>query len=296
MNVVKILMTAALAFTFVPVNSQESNTDRFIKILKKSAYDEKQLQHFPDFTYQSADNPYLTDLRKNYNLDSIAGQASDINRVLNLLEWMHQAVPHEDEVNHQILNAQYIIRTYKEKAIAQGCYPLAIAMNEILLSMGFHSRIVICFPSDLNMPNGGHVINTVYIPSFKKWIWIDPQYNAYLKNKKGDFLSIEEVREYIIRKKPIVLNKDADYHGDPIDLTYYMDEFMVEHLYRFVSPVHSEYNSETRDSGKILNYVELIPSNAKEIPSKGSFESHENGDIKVETYHTNNPKAFWKLP
>jgi hypothetical protein len=267
----------------------------YIKILQEGKYNMLQKRDFPKFTYQSSQNKNLTELRKQYNLDSISGNGSDINKAINLLQWMHKTVPHEDEYNHKLLTAKNIIETYKNKGLAQGCYPLAIAMNEIFLAMGFQSRIVICFPTDFEHPNGGHVINTVYIQSLDKWVWMDPQFNAYLKDENGNYLSIAEAREKIINHQVIFLNSDADYHGETIDVNYYLYEFMVEHLYRFISPVHSKYNSETREKGKTFQYIELIPSNSKK-PTSGLFENHSANGTQVITIHTNNPLVFWEKP
>jgi len=267
----------------------------YVKILKEGKYNMLQRQKFSKFIYQSSEDENLTELRKEYNLDSIAGKGSDINKAINLLQWMHKTVPHEDEYNHKLLTAKNIIETYKEKGLAQGCYPLAIAMNEIFLAMGFKSRIVICFAADFDHPNGGHVINTVFIPSLHKWVWMDPQFNAYLKDENGDYLSIAEVREKIINHHTIFLNSNADYHGETIDVNYYLYEFMVEHLYRFISPVNNGFSSETRESGKTITYIELLPSKSKK-PTSGTFESHAANGIQVITIHTNNPLIFWEKP
>lgn len=275
-------------------HSQKTDT-RYIDLLKKSTYQKKMISDLPDFTYQSENNTDLTELRKKYRLDKVAGSGSDINRITNLLQWMHDTVPHEDEYNLEILTAPNIIETYKNKGLAQGCYPLAIAMNDIFLSMGFMSRIVICFPEDFKHPNGGHVINSVYVPSLKKWVWMDPQYNAYLKDEHGNLLGISEVRERLIKQKPLFLNKTADYHHQATNRNYYLESFMAGHLYRFISPANNAFNAETREKGKIMTYIELIPSNGK-IPASGTFESHKANDIQVITYHTDNPDLFWKIP
>lgn len=289
------LIALSLLLPFL-LHAQEASQPDHLQILKRDkGYNLKQVQKFPEFTYEdkSADN--LQALRTTYNLDSVAGNGTDLNKAMNLLAWMHNTVPHEDEYNHPVLNAKNIIETYKEKKIAQGCYPLAITMNELFLAMGYKSRVVICYSSDFEHPNGGHVINIVYIPSLKKWIWMDPQFNAYLKDKEGNFLDIAEVRERVISGKPIFLNGDANYHGDPVDINYYLSEFMLEHLYRFISPLHSKYDSETRADGKQMSYVELLPVKSK-TPTTGIFESHSTGGIKVTSYHTNNPAVFWKIP
>ncbi|WP_186774329.1 transglutaminase domain-containing protein [Chitinophaga pinensis] len=278
--------------------AQKPGKEKLLQIsqLKKTApYDTTQQQTFPVFTYQSPEDPALKTLRDTYQLDSIAGQGSETERAIRLLEWFHNQVPHEDVRSLPVLTARYIIDTYREKKVGQGCYPLSIAMNEIFLSMGFKSRSVICFSSKYPEPDGGHVINAVYISSLHKWIYMDPQDNAYVKDEKGNFLSVEEVRERLVNGKPMYLNASANYHQVPTKKEQYLYEFMGEHMYRLICPVNSEYDSQTRSAGKLLQYVELLPPGSKD-PAVDMFETSVRGNTKVITYHTNNNRVFWQLP
>jgi len=290
---------AVIACLIVPMLTAAQKAPKPAELLETlnrgSKYDDAQPVSFPPFTYQDRDDANLTALRKKYNLDSVAGQGTDIVRATNLLQWMHRAVPHEDEYNHHLLTADNVIDTYRQKGTAQGCYPLAIAMNDIFLSMGFRSRTVICFSSDYAHPRGGHVITVVYIPSLRKWVWMDPQFNAFLKDGAGNLLDVAEVRQRIIRKERMYLNPLADYHGKPVTAKYYLYRFMLEHMYRFICPLNSAYNSQTRDSGKSLTYVELLPTDSQP-PTTGQFESHSKNGVQVTTYHTNNARAFWQIP
>lgn len=276
--------------------SQDKQPAGNVAMLQKSApYDAREQRNFPAFTYQDARDPELAALRQRYNLDSVAGTGSDTTRVIRLLAWFHNQVPHQDTLNIPVLNAVSIIQTYREKKVGQGCYPLSIGMNEVLLSMGFYSRSVICFSGLYPSPHGGHVINTVYIPSLEKWIYIDPQENAYLKDEAGYFLSIAEVRARLISGQPIILNATANYHGIPTKKEEYLYQFMAEHIYRLISPLRSEYNSQTREAGKTLYYVELLPAGSVD-PHPDMFETGVHGTQGVITYHTNNDKLFWELP
>lgn len=286
------VLYAALAFADIKATD---STD-FLAVLKKTApYNDTQRQTYPAFTYQLPTDPQLIALRKTYNLDSVAGKGSEIQRAIRLLDWFHRQVPHEDVAPIPTLTAQTIITFYRDKKIGQGCYPLAIAMNEIYLAMGFKSRSVICFSNIYPIAQGGHVINSLYIDSLKKWIYMDPQENAYIKDENGNFLSIAEVRERLKNSQPLVLNATASYHGIPTKKEEYLYHFMAQHIYRMICPLNSEYNSQTRSDGKLLQYVELLPAGSID-PLVDGYETSARKTYQVITYHTNNDVLFWQKP
>lgn len=161
--------------------------------------------------------------------------------------------------------------------------------------MGFKSRVVICYSNLYPSPEGGHVINAVFIPSLDKWVYMDPQDNAYVKDEKGNFLSVAEVRERLIDGRPLVLNATANYHGTPSQKQYYLYEFMGEHMYRMICPVNSTYNSETRTAGKTLQYTQLLPYGSQEPIDQGQ-ETKQYKDHLVIGFHTANDELFWQKP
>ena len=289
-----VLLCLWTSFSFALGKAKDS-TDFIANLKKTGHYNNTERQTYPAFTYQSASDPQLTSLRKTYNLDSVAGKGSEVQRAIRLLDWFHRQVPHEDVASIPQLTAQNIITFYKEKKVGQGCYPLSIAMNEIFLSMGFKSRSVICFSNLYPEAHGGHVIDALYIDSLKKWIYMDPQENAYIRDEKGNFLSIAEVRERLKDDRPLVLNSTANYHGVPTKKEEYLYRFMAEHIYRMICPLNSEYNSQTRSQGKLIQYVELLPAGSID-PSIDGFETGVNKTYQVITYHTNNSSLFWQQP
>jgi hypothetical protein len=285
-----------LTFTSFSLQAQQSQDTVHLANLRKSGlYDAKQGKNFPDFTYQFSSEPNLVKLRRKYNLDSVAGKGTDVQKAIRLLEWFHNQVPHEDTLNIRPLNAENIITHYRTTGRGQGCYPLAIGMNEVLLSMGFQSRVVICFSNKYPRPDGGHVINAVYIPSLTKWIYMDPQDNAYIKDELNNFLSIEEVRQRLIDNKPLIINETANYHQVPTNAAEYLYQFMAEHLYRVICPLNSQYNGQTQEKGKTIYYVELLPTGSVD-PAIDMFETGFYSNSKVITVHTNNNVLFWERP
>ena len=271
----------------------------FLFILKRAGkYNVADNRQLPAFTYQSSDNPHLATLRNSFNLDSIAGEGSDVFKIINLLHWIHWLIPHDgNHENPVVRNAMSLIAECKRDNRGLNCRGLATVLNECYLALGFKSRIVTCRPKDsLNTDRDCHVINMVYSGSLKKWLWIDPTNDAYVMDEKGELLSIEEVRERIIADKPLLLNPDANWNRKAVTKEYYLYYYMAKNLYMLDCPASSEYNMETREQGRRLSYIKLLPLEYfAQSPDKAESRD-DSADITVTTYKTNNVTLFWMAP
>ena len=268
----------------------------YLDILKgASKYNFNDNREIPKFSYQDQSNPNLVALRKGFNLDSIAGYGNDVSKILNLLHWIHNLIPHDgNHENPTIKNAISMIAQCKKEDRGLNCRGLSTVLNECYLSMGFKSRFITCMPKD-SIFDDCHVINSVYLPNDKKWIWIDPTNNAYVMNENGELLSIEEVRERIINDKPIILNPDANWNNKSSTTKQdYLYNYMAKNLYRLQCPLVSEYDTETWKEGKKITFVELLPLDAfQQKPDKSESTNTKTGTTF--TYlKTNNPNNFWQ--
>lgn len=285
---------------FIDINNQLRSIGDFLYILKKAdKYNLADNRPLPNFTYQSSDNPNLVALRKAFDLDSIAGKGTDVLKILNLLHWIHNLVPHDgNHENPVVKNAMSMIAECKRDNRGLNCRGLATVLNECYLSLGIKSRIVTCLPKDsLKIDNDCHVINLVYSDNLKKWLWIDPTFNAYVMNENGELLSIEEVRERIINDKPVILNPDANWNNqNPQSREYYLFTYMAKNLYILECPVNSEYNMETRESGRVYNYIQLLPIDYYQQSPDKTEKKDEKTNTTWTTFKTNNSKLFWQTP
>jgi hypothetical protein len=93
------------------------------------------------FSYADSSDDDLTKLRDMYNLESIAGQGAEADRIINLTRWVYQLTGHanEPEIPKQ-LNAFNLIRLAKDEHMQINCYMKTVILNEVLLAMGFPSR------------------------------------------------------------------------------------------------------------------------------------------------------------
>jgi len=212
----KLLTISLLLFYSIPLFGQPKEGVNYLAILKNaSKYSTGDNGQFPKFTYESSHAPALVALRKDFNLDSIAGFGNEISRLLNLLHWVHNTVSHDGQHESGIknTNANEIVTAARTKHIGVSCGELATTLNDCYLAMGWKSRKIYCFPKDsLKDDHDSHVINVVYLSSKNKWIWVDPTNDAYVMDEKGELLSIKEVRERLILDKPLIVNPDANWN------------------------------------------------------------------------------------
>jgi hypothetical protein len=283
---------------FIDLENRLKRTGDFLSILKGAhRYNFTDNRPLPKFTYQPKDNSNLIELREGLNLDSIAGQGNEVLKILNLMYWVHKLVPHDGmNGNPEVKNALSMLEVCKKEGRGLNCRGMALVLNECYLAMGIKSRIVTCLPKDsLKIDQDCHVINSVYSETLKKWLWIDPTFNAYVMNDKGELLGIEEVRERLISGKPLILNPDANWNNQNTQTKEeYLENYMAKNLYILESPASSEYNMETSTNGKTFQYIRLLPLEYYEQSPAMVEEKYKETNTTWFIYKTNNPAVFWE--
>lgn len=301
---IKFLIHPDSVYNFIIVHGKDSAYTHvkyqpsYLDILKGAKeYNYNDLSAFPAFTYQDSSDLNLRELRKAFNLDSIAGTGDEFSRLLNVMHWIHELVPHDgNNGNPTVKNAFSMISACKAGDRGLNCRGLAIVLNECYLALGYKSRYVTCMPKD-TIFNDCHVFNTVYSESLGKWIWLDPTHDSYVMDENGTPLSIEEVRLRLIEDKPVFLNPKANWNNKEATTTeYHLYEYMAKNLYRLECPLRSEYDYETNTKGKEKNFVELLPLDAHQQSPKKIEYSDKKRKIKNTVYKTNNPDLFWAKP
>jgi hypothetical protein len=214
------------------------------------------------------------------------------------MHWVHNIIRHDGSAptNPTLRNSIDIIKVCKTENRGVNCRMMATVLNECYLSMGIKSRFVTCMPKETIFEDC-HVINMVYSNDLKKWIWIDPTFDAYVMNEKGELLGLVEVRERLISGKTLILNPDANWNRKSTQTKeYYLEYYMAKNLYRLRTPLFSEYDTETISNGKEITYVELLPLDGIEQNPQKKEEINKNTGLKSTYYITNNPNIFWAEP
>lgn len=270
---------------FIDLLDRIKQFDKLVILQNAPGYQEEKRDSLPQFVYQSPEDNNLQQVRSFFNLDSVAGNRDELTQIVNILKFAHDAIKHNGS-NYALCEFDAIDIYNYNKSTNKGvnCRHLAIALNEMYLAMGIPSRYVTCLPKDENDPDC-HVINSVYSSQLQKWLWIDPTFNAYVKDENGNFLSIAEVRERLISGKPLVLNEDANWNNEtPQTKEYYLETYMVKNLYWFECVAYSRFNPESRYRKVDNQYIALKPVGV--------------GDNAVGStvITTHDPEYYWQAP
>ncbi|WP_421920098.1 transglutaminase domain-containing protein [Marinifilum sp.] len=271
--------------------------DSYLKILKKAdKYDNEQMREIPKFTYLDSSNIHLKQIRKEFNLDSIAGGGNEVSKLLNIMYWVHDIVRHDGGSNNPTLkNAIDLVKVCKAENRGINCRMMAVILNECYLSLGYKSRMVTCMPRPLEFQDC-HVINTVYSKQLNKWIWLDPTFAAYVMDETGELLGLQEVRERLINDQPLILNPEANWNRQNSQTKEgYLYQYMAKNLYRLEVPIHSTYNYETKKKGKTVEYIQLLPLDGINQEPLVEINKNKKSKMTYKTYITNNPDEFWEI-
>ncbi len=268
----------------------------YLATLKRAkAYDPNQKRELPKFTYLDSSDVHLKRIRKDFKLDSVAGGGNEISRLLNIMHWVHNIVRHDgSSKNPTLKNAIDLVNVCRTENRGVNCRMMATILNECCLSMGYKSRMVTCMPKPLKFQDC-HVINSVFSKQLNKWIWLDPTFDAYVMNEKGELLGLQEVRNRLINDDPLILNPEANWNRKSSQIKeYYLYQYMAKNLYRLETPVHSTYNYETTEKDKTVEYIQLLPLDG--INQKPAVKVSHNKKLNMtyKIYITNNPFSFWE--
>lgn len=147
-----------------------------------------------EFTYDFTHQEY-PELREKYEIERIAGEGTEFERALSLMDEFAPRLTHESYYdNHVEMNALALLE-YSLDNRSQGinCRCKAQILNEMSLSLGLYARKVWIMPNS-KYDTDCHVVNEVWDTSLKKWVMLDITNNEYWVDEAGTPLSVLEIR------------------------------------------------------------------------------------------------------
>ncbi|MGB2982807.1 MAG: transglutaminase domain-containing protein, partial [Candidatus Bipolaricaulia bacterium] len=244
--------------------------------------------------YAPPANPILSEFRETHALDAVAGEGSEMERLVRVMQWAHGLTTHAPNPSRpDRMTGLYLTRLALDEGKRFNCWMFATVLNDAYLSLGFASRIVHLWPHREN-PNESHVVTNVYSRELEKWVLMDADMCAYVTDEQGIPLGPDEIRERLIRRAPLYVSDTiqmayASWLGKPLLKRLYL-WYLSKNLFRFDCPERSEPDYETRPSGR--EYVHLIPDgyhdewlSAPPVTARGNT-----------IHYIRDPAVFWRAP
>ncbi len=234
-----------------------------LEILKDSPAYESQPDVTVSFSYAPATDSLLALSRKQFNLDSIAGTGTDVERIKNLLYWVHDLVPHDGgstwpNCNY---NLRELAQVCRDGNRGVNCRMMAIMLTEALLAQGIPARYITCQSKQWDTDPDCHVICVAWSRELGKWVWVDPTFAAWVTDENGLMLHPGEVRYRLQHDLPLVLNDDANWnHKQAATKEDYLERYMAKNLYLLSANSQQQAEPEGRSTHKQGHEVTLVPA------------------------------------
>lgn len=252
--------------------------DKYRSILiDKAEYLYEDCSKLKSFTYQSSKSKELTALSRKYRLDRLlAPPSNEFKSMVRALYWVHEnLIRAGDAVIPDVFNADSILSLTQSGSISSNCWMHAVVLNEVLLSLGFKSRMVRCKSGDIFDPEC-HCVVIAYSKQYGKWIMLDPANRSYFVNRQAIPLSLSELRHYCICDLPFYLPKSSAENFAAMK-NYWLKNLVVFQCYK-----HSCFGSENLNN----TVYNLVPVNCDK----------PNRYKTLECINLSNPDFFWSVP
>ena len=207
----------------------------------KVRYDErvKLLREAGQYKADTADIEitYVSDIRRAeeimdyFCLDTLYdASASTWEKTLAIGKFVAANIPHDNQKEYpEYVNAIGLWEYTENVAPAFNCRLHSILTYELLTAAGIKARYITCLPYDRN-DNDCHVVNEVWLPEKGKWVMIDTDMKRYVADRKGNLLSLAEIREHFINDKKVVVYHDFE---NPSSKISYYHAYMAKNTYWF---------------------------------------------------------------
>ena len=207
--------------------------------------------------------------------------ASTWEKTLAIGKFVATNIPHDNQKEYpEYVNAIGLWEYTKTVAPAFNCRLHSILNYELLTAAGIKARYITCLPYDRN-DNDCHVVNEVWLPETGKWVMIDTDMKRYVTDRKGNLLSLAEIREHFINDKKVVVYHNFD---DPSSKISYYHAYMAKNTYWFCCWGDLGFYQEDRktfpESKLRSRYYALVPE---------GFETFSGKEIT-----THDPEQFWR--
>lgn len=131
------------------------------------------------------------------------------------MHWVSEHISYKGDFDGEITHNSLKLLNYaydKGSLCGINCVAFATILSECLLAVGLKARRVFLMPCS---PYDGdfHAVTHVYIREMSKWAMLDPTFDLYFLNEKGEILSLLDLRNCLANQTSVYTNKEAKYNN-----------------------------------------------------------------------------------
>lgn len=223
-----------------------------------------------EITYDFSDDDYAV-LKEKYNLEKIAGDGSEFEKAMNIMNEFSQRLTHKSDYDNHIEMKALSLLEYSldKKSCGINCRAKSQILNEMCLSLGIYSRKVWIMPNS-RYDSDCHVVNEVWDSSLNKWVMLDITNNEYWIDENSEPLSVLEIRTKGANQEfctPVVVGEKTK------DIQKLREKHIGDFLYIMKNMAYMEYNDNyTAGESKIiyLLFPEKLSTDYEYIISENS--------------------------
>jgi hypothetical protein len=222
---------------------------------------------------------------------SVANQNSDITKIAALLEWTHNQWKHSG--NNSPKRADAISILGEAKAGGQfPCFAFSIVLAGKLNAAGYTARVLYLKGGDVetNKQVPGHVVTEVYIPSLRKWAFLDGQFNTMPMLNGTPLNAVELQKAFSENFDGLGFYNQVNYNGTKWTKKEYA-QFVYPYLFFFDYYFDSRSGTGTANKISGKSSLMLVPAGVKPPVKFGAFDGLINYCI-----YTNDAGKFYAAP
>ncbi len=240
----------------------------------------------------------LTCLREQYDLEMIAGKGAEIERLISLMHWVHGLAIHTSKASvPDKMDSLHLLHLIHTEAKHINCGMFATILNDVYLALGWKSRLIHLKPYKKDHIES-HVVNAVYCQQLSKWLFFDPNLNAYFMDERGEILSVAEIRQRLIDGAVLQINDELAFNSDNKVFAalgqYFGKDFyrfyIAKNIFRYNCPQSSLFGYQSRRVARV--YIELLPVGYRPELLAHPQVTTEN----TQTIYTTDITHFWQQP
>jgi len=225
------------------------------------------------FVYDFSHEDY-TKLIEQYGIRDIAGEGSEFERALRLMNEFAPRLTHKSNYDNSVeMTALSLLEhSLDNRRNGINCRNKAQILNEMCLALGMYSRKVWIMPNASGYDSDCHVVNEVWDTELGKWVMLDITNNEYWADGNGVPLSVLEIRDKGAMREfctPVRMGDNTD------DLAKLKEKNIGDFLYIMKNMTYMEYCSEYgvgEDETIWLLLPENLDTNYDKIVSRPACE------------------------